>query len=222
MLDFSDFFKKGSWPSVPLKGNGYFVSGARACGKTSFAFQVAVNCVLDGGIALVICTEASVHAKVPRPFVKLEDLPASALERIQFLYVDSWASAAHELMELSAADEIPSFIMIDDDGFADGADAAAPARAPPSLGSASLALCLSCLENVGDWLARNRRPLSYAVVSNTACADHMRRLPLPLGAFPLVHVWMGASGTVQVTPVAADDRVVEMCALRWRDGLCLA
>lgn len=226
MLDLSNFFKKGTWPSVPLKGNGFFLSGARGCGKTSFAFQVAINCVLDGGTALVICREASMQAKLPKPFVKLEEIPVNMLDRIQFIYVEDWSAAAQELMELSAKDEVPSVIVIDDDGFdAAAADASTATRttssSSSSLGSPSLSLCLSCLENVKDWFSRNHLPLSYVVVSNTAYADHMRRLPLPLGAFPVVHIWMGASGTVQVTPVAADTTAVDVFSLQWRDGLCL-
>lgn len=223
MLDFSEFFKKGTWPSVPLQGNGFFLSGARACGKTSFAFQVVINCVLEGGTALVICRETSMQAKLPKPFVKLEEIPVSALDRIQFLYVESWTDAAQEVMDFSATDEIPSIILIDDDGFDDSVEANTANRTASSAsgGSSALPLCLSCLDNMKDWFARSQLPLVYMVVSNTAYADHMRRLPLPLGAFPVVHIWMGASGTVQVTPVAADSSVIEVFSLQWKDGLCL-
>lgn len=260
-LDFSDFFPAGVRPPQPMLGHGYLIHGARSCGKTSLAFQAAVNCVLGGGRVLVICQESSVYAKVPRPFVPLSSLPEEALTRMEFVYADCWPAAFREVaVATRRRASLPDLVLIDDDGMAmedlgAPASAAAGTTAGPELrpgasrghragGINSIAQCFSLLENITEWLShRNGRQFTYIVTTNSSTVGgagagsdggfrgagssyHQRQgsaVGLPLAAFPVVRIFIGSSGTVQVTPVPADraDTVCKSFSLRWDDGLQL-
>lgn len=72
---------------------GVIVRGATAsaCGKSSFAFQAAMNISRSGGVAHVLCHEGSLVRKMPTPRSPLESASAEQLERIQFTYCSSLA-----------------------------------------------------------------------------------------------------------------------------------
>ncbi|EPY33537.1 hypothetical protein AGDE_04056 [Angomonas deanei] len=189
-MDFSVFFEKGTYSPAPLQGNGFFVSGARSCGKTSFTFQAVINTILDGGSVLVLCSESSIYSKVPQPFVPLASLPEEALQRIEFIYINRWSEAVEELAMFDKVDEVPSLIVVDDDEFADAAEEG-NTRSTANIGGVGVPLCLSYLENMKQWRQRNGKPFFYIAVSNTICVSEVHALPLPYAVFPLVRVWVG-------------------------------
>ncbi|KPA73939.1 putative mitochondrial hypothetical protein [Leptomonas pyrrhocoris] len=226
MLDAAVFFEEGRRPSQPLRGHGFLLHGARASGKTSLAFQAAINTVQregERGQVVVLCQESAFYAKVPVPFTPLGALSPSELGRIEFVYVESWSAALRELMELRTLHAVPPLLLIDDDGFEVETPSARLGRSGQHadvLTSTAAAACLSYLENIHDWITRNRRPFSYVLVTN-ALPESATRLALPYAAFPLVSVWVGASGVVQVTPVPCDPTVIAPAYLTWRNGLQL-
>lgn len=242
LLDASIFFAKGSRPAQPLQGQGFLVHGARAAGKTSLAFQAVVNTVHDtsgssrGGSGsndgaephvVVLCQESVFYAKVPVPFTPLSALPDSSLNHIEFVYVSSWQGTLRELMELRTTQSVPPLLLIDDDGFETAAAPLATGQlrrggqqADALASTTAAAACLSYLANLHDWMTRNEKPFSYVVVTNQL-PESATLLPLPFGAFPVVNVWVGASGVVQMTPVAFDRAVVAPAYVTWRNGLQL-
>lgn len=224
-LDAAVFFQQGSRPSQLLSGHGFLVHGARASGKTSLAFQAAINAVHSGDHVVVLCHESSFYAKVPAPFTPLNTLSEAALGRIEFVYVERWSGALRELMELRTTRAVPPLLLIDDDGF-ETAAAAASQRGGRSgqqadvQAAAAAAATLSYVENVYDWMLRNGRGFAYIVVTN-GLSESATQLALPYAAFPLVSVWVGASGVVQVTPLPADTTAVAPAYVTWRNGLQL-
>lgn len=216
MLDVNIFFPPGSRAPHTLEGHGFFLYGGRRCGKTSLVFQASVNCVLSGGRVVVLCHEAVLAAKLPKPFTRLTAVPEEALQRIEFIYVDSWTTVTRELMALSQLQEAPSLIIVDDDGFSE--DVVKRDRTP---GPKAVAQGLSFMDNYWDWMHRNGRDFTYVVVTNRL-ADSAGRLGLPYTAFPLVHLYVSSTGLVEVTPTAADRSPIEVVSLRWADGLELA
>ncbi|KPI90318.1 hypothetical protein ABL78_0545 [Leptomonas seymouri] len=226
IVDAAVFFEEGRRPSQPLQGHGFLLHGARSSGKTSLAFQAAINAVQRAhgseGV-VVLCQESAFYAKVPVPFTPLNSLSESALGRIEFVYVESWHMALRELMELRVIRAVPPLLLIDDDGFEVEAASRRDGKSGQHadvLASTAAAACLSYLENVHDWMARNQRPFSYILVTNRL-PESATRLPLPYAAFPLVSVWVGASGVVQVTPMPCDATVVAPAYVTWRNGLQL-
>lgn len=222
-LDAAIFFQRGSRPSQPLRGHGFLLHGARAAGKTSLAFQAAINTVLDGGHVVVLCHESAFYAKVPVPFTPLHTLTEAALGCIEFVYVESWTGVLKELMELRHCSTVPPLLLVDDDGF----EAEAPSQHGGRSGqhadvvtATAAAACLSYLENIHDWMARNAKSFAYVVVTNQL-TESATQLALPYAAFPLVNVWVGASGVVQMTPVPSDAAVVAPAYVTWRNGLQL-
>lgn len=226
-LDAAVFFPAGRRPSQPLQGHGALVHGARAVGKTSLAFEAAVNTVLSGGSVVVLCKEAALYAKLPQPFTPLRSLSAAALGRLDFIYVDGWTAALREMMTFRTTRAVPTMALIDEDGF-DVAPAPADRREgragqrPELLQATAAAACLSYLSNLHDWMTRQSRPFFYVVATNEL-PESASQLSLPYTAFPLVDVWVGASGVVEITPVAAERAVVVVAPayIAWRDGLCL-
>lgn len=225
-LDAAVFFEEGSRPSQPLMGHGFIVHGARASGKTSLAFQAAISTAqrgCDDQYVMVLCNESAFYAKVPAPFTPLSSLTDSALSRIVFVYVESWKAVLRELMELRSTQDVPSLLMIDDDGLEVEAPSRQNGRAGQHAGvfaSTAAASCLSFLENVHAWMSRHRKPFSYLLVTNQL-PESATQLALPYAAFPLVNVWVGASGVVEITPTPSDDVVVPPAYITWLNGLRL-
>lgn len=224
-LDAAALFREGSRPSQPLHGHGFLVHGARASGKTSLAFQAVVNTVQrnDTGHVVVLCQESAFYAKVPVPFTPLNSLPESALGRIEFVYVESWSGVLRELLELRTTQSVPPLLLIDDDGFVLEAPTQRGGRSGQHsdvLTSTAAAACLSYLENMHDWMTRNARCFSYVLVTNQL-PESATQLALPYAAFPVVNVWVGASGVVQITPMPSDGAVVAPAYIAWRSGLQL-
>ncbi|KAG5471925.1 hypothetical protein CUR178_02590 [Leishmania enriettii] len=223
------FFPEGSRPPQSLRGHGFLLHGARAVGKTSLAFQAAINTVqCAGGSVVVLCQESSLYAKVPQPFTPLSSLSESALGRIEFIYVESWTAALREMMGFRTTKAVPTLVLVDDDGFD---VTAATDRCGKRAGqhrdvlfTSAIASCLSYLEGLHDWMTGHGRAFFYVVVTNRLpqCATP---LPLPYAAFPLVSVWIGASGTVQITPTVADRAAAAVAPplayLTWQNGLCM-
>ncbi|KAG5497521.1 hypothetical protein JKF63_03785 [Porcisia hertigi] len=225
-LDAGIFFPKGSRPSQALRGHGFLLHGARAVGKTSLAFQAVINTVqCAGGSAVVLCQESTLYAKVPQPFTPLSSLSESDLGRIEFIYVEGWTAALREMMGFRTTRMVPTLVLIDDDGF----EVTAPADRfgkrvgphPDVLVATAVASCLSYLENIQDWMSRNGRSFFYVVVTNQI-PDSCTELALPYAAFPLVNMWIGASGTLQITPIPGDDAAAlapPPVYLTWKNGL---
>lgn len=231
MVDFNVFFPEGARLPQPLQGHGFLIHGARASGKTSLAYEAAIQTVRAGGQVVVLCVESALYAKVPQPFTPLKSLPQSVLSRIEFIYVDGWSTALRELMAFRLVREVPELLLIDDDGFTEANVARLAERPPSGFGfkdhsmlhrglPASMAACLSFLENMYSWVTRNGRSVFYTVVTNDV-PDGSTQLPLPFTAFPLVNVWFGASGLVQVTPSVGDPAVVKPVQLCWDRGLSI-
>lgn len=227
-LDAAAFFQEGSRPSQPLQGHGCLVHGARASGKTSLAFQAAINAIRRSGddapvVVVVFCQEAAFYAKVPVPFTPLSTLTESALGQIEFVYVESWSGVLRELMELRTTRAVPPLLLIDDDGFELDTAARRGGRNGQHadvLTSTAAAACLSYLENIQNWMSRSAQTFSYIVVTNEL-PESATQLPLPYAAFPLVNVWVGASGVVRITPIPTDTTVVAPAYVTWRNGLQL-
>ncbi|CAJ1032703.1 hypothetical protein Q4I30_006214 [Leishmania utingensis] len=225
-LDASIFFPEGSRPPQPLHGHGFLLHGARAVGKTSLAFQAAINTVQrSDGSVVVLCQESTLYSKVPQPFTPLRSLPESTLGRIEFIYVEGWTAALREMMGFRTTRAVPTLVLVDDDGF----EVTAPAdcrgkrigRHSDVLVATAAASCLSYLENLHDWMTRHGHPFFYVLVTNRL-PESATQLSLPYAAFPLVNVWVGASGTVQITPTSADSTaavVAPAVCLTWQNGL---
>lgn len=211
-MDWSLFFEQGRVAPQPLHGHGVLIHGARQSGKTSFAFQAAVNTVLAGGRATILCEESALNAKLPQPFVSLSALPEAALQRMEFVYVNGWGSALMELMGWTSTRDVPSLLLIDDDGFTE--ETAGRANHTTH----AMALCLSFVENLWDWVSRRGGRLMYAVVTN-AFPDYSGRLPLPFTAFPVVSVqFEGMSGVIRVTPMPEDTADPPLTKVTWANN----
>ncbi|KAK7195145.1 hypothetical protein NESM_000438700 [Novymonas esmeraldas] len=230
-LDAGVFFPVGSRPPQPLRGHGFLVHGARAAGKTSLAFQAAINTVLYGGgdsessSVVVLCQESAFYTKVPQPFTPLGSLAESALNRIEFIYVESWTAALREMMGFRTTRAVPTLVLVDDDGF----EVAAPAERgggrggqhPEVVAAAAAASCLSYLESLHQWVSRHGRAFFYVLVTNQL-PESATQLSLPYAAFPVVNVWVGASGAVHITPTPADTAAATAPThITWMNGLHL-
>ncbi|GET91038.1 hypothetical protein, conserved [Leishmania tarentolae] len=225
-LDASIFFPEGCRSPQRLYGHGFLLHGARAVGKTSLAFQAAINTVQGvGGSVVVLCQESTLYAKVPQPFTPLGSLSESALGHIEFIYVAGWTAALREMMGFCTTRAVPTLLLVDDDGF----EVTAPTdrrgkrsgQHPDVLVATTIASCLSYLENIHDWMTRHDHPFFYIVVTNHL-PESATQLSLPFAAFPLVNVWIGASGVVQITANAADgaaEVVIPPAYLTWQNGL---
>ncbi|CBZ36450.1 hypothetical protein, conserved [Leishmania donovani] len=225
-LDAGIFFPEGSRPPQPLHGHGFLLHGARAVGKTSLAFQAAINTVQRaGGSVVVLCQESTLYAKVPQPFTPLSSLSESALGHIEFIYVEGWTAALREMMGFRTTRAVPALLIVDDDGFevtvpADGRGKRS-GQYLDFLVDTAAASCLSYLENLHDWMTRHDRPFFYILVTNHL-PESATQLSLPYAAFPLVNVWVGASGTVQITTTQAGgtaEVVSPPAYLTWQNGL---
>lgn len=244
MVDFSVFFPSGTRRSEPLKGGGFLLHGPRSSGKTSFAFQAAVNTVLAGGSVVALCHEHGVYRKVPEPFTPLTSLDHEALHRLEFAYVTDWKGALRELMAMDdevvaneawrrrrgpadaegATDEgarssAPQLVLVDDDGF--------------TMDEMWAAQCFSYLDSMYQRSLRCGRdsrlegnqlpPFMYIVVCNAAelTGSELDGVPsLPISAFPCVHVRFSRSGMVSVTPLVEDTEAdVGPLLLGWQGGL---
>lgn len=227
MLDLANLLvKTPDSPSCPLLGNGFCVYGSRQCGKTSFGFQAAVNTVLEGGNVVVICSENQIFNKQPCPFTPLSSLSEQVLNNIEFIYADDWEKALRELLLMKSMADVPSLILIDDGGWT--------AVREKKTVQDRVALALSVLHNISDWMTRNGRPFYYVVVTNAVAADDtsargstmssreanaaIERPALPLGAFPTVFLHMDACGTVCVFPVPTDTVRVDPIRTTWGEG----
>eukprot|EP00796_Vickermania_ingenoplastis_P009460 gene9460-6642_t len=197
MVDFSDFFPAGTRESEPLLGSGFILFGPRSTGKSSFAFQAAVNVVLRGGSVIVLCHETCIYRKVPRPFTPLSSLSAEELQRLEFAYVSDWTAALEHLMEMDAQAEscgLPDLVLLEDDSFP--SDPRSPLLA---------AHCASYAEGVAARLSGGgAQRFYYILVLNAAEPGPAGRLELPLSALPAVQVRFTLSGVVHVAPVAGD------------------
>ncbi|KAG5471275.1 hypothetical protein LSCM1_01348 [Leishmania martiniquensis] len=225
------FFPEGSRPAQPLHGHGFLLHGARAVGKTSLAFQAAINTVqCAGGSVVVLCQESALYAKVPQPFTPLSTLSEAALGRIEFIYVESWTAALREMMGFRTTRAVPTLVLVDDDGFEVTATADRRSKRAGQnsevLFTSAIASCLSYLENVHEWMNAHSRVFFYVLVTNHL-PESATQLSLPYSAFPLVSVWIGASGTVHITPTTADRAAAGAAPspppayLTWRNRLCM-
>lgn len=235
MLNFATFFPHGCREDQFLQGSGYYFYGVRRGGKSSFAFQAAINTVLDGGTVLALCHEQCVSRKVPQPFTSLAALSMEELNRLEFAYVSDWESAIKELLDIDESgseDEnyIPDLIILEDDGwnsvpiftgYGEGD------RRSRGLLDGLRATCLSILVNLRNRMLRSRRNFTFIVVSNHEPGIDYgggldRRLELPLSNFPLVHVQFSGTGVVHVIPLACDTKAtINSFSLEWNDGLQL-
>ncbi|CBZ29103.1 conserved hypothetical protein [Leishmania mexicana MHOM/GT/2001/U1103] len=225
-LDPGIFFPEGSRPPQPLYGHGFLLHGARAVGKTSLAFQAAINTVQrTSGSVVVLCQESTLYAKAPQPFTPLSSLSESALGRIEFIYVEGWTAVLREMMGFHTTRAVPTLLLVDDDGFE--VTVAADRRGkrsgqhPDVLVDTAAASCLSYLENLHDWMTRHDRPFFCVLVTNHL-PEPATQLPLPYATFPLVNVWVGASATVQITTTqacGAAEVVSPPAYLTWQNGL---
>ncbi|RNF26395.1 uncharacterized protein Tco025E_01256 [Trypanosoma conorhini] len=208
-MDAALFFPRDAAPPWRhLCGHGCFIRGARRSGKTSFAFQAAVNTVRGGGRAVVLCQEHVLYSKMPRPFTPLGDLDEAALLRMEFLYVESLADAFREVAAWSTPEDAPALVILDDDSFADAGDARRTAQ------------MLSALENVHAWLTRCGRCFHYVLVSNSF-PERGQGVELPFAAFPLLCLLFGSAGSVSVQTLEDDTAEAKPLRLAWHDGLLL-
>ncbi len=102
---------------------GVIVTGSHpGCGKSSVAFQAAMTATARGGVALVLCSEAALLRKLPRPRSSLEAAAADQLQRIHFAYATSLSQVRRLL---ATVDCRPSVVLVEDDGLDDAGDALA-------------------------------------------------------------------------------------------------
>lgn len=223
-LDFSLFFPPGVRASEPLCGSGFFLYGPRGVGKSSFAYQAAVNTVLAGGTVVVMCHEHNVSRRVPMPFTPISSLSRDELRRLEFMYVNDWAAALTELWNMESSRSVPDVILIDDEGFGLVVDGA---RNPMMAAANCLSYCLNMRERLGgssspgDLGSNGKKALTFIVISNAIGGDG---LELPLTALPMVQVRFTVSGFVHVLPLPCDmEATVEPFSLGWNElsGLCL-
>ncbi|KEG09389.1 hypothetical protein DQ04_05301030 [Trypanosoma grayi] len=208
-VDVSMFLERNaSAPTPRLPGHGCFIRGARRRGKTSFAFQAAVNTVQDGARAVVLCQEHVLYSKMPQPFTPLTMLDEAALRRIEFVYVESLADVVREVGGWSTPHEAPALVLVDDDSLTDAGDVRRTAQV------------LSALENVHEWLTRIGQVFHYVLVSNSF-AERQQSVELPFAAFPLVNALFGSAGTVSLQPTQSEMTQMKPLRLEWRDGLVL-
>ncbi|EKG05928.1 hypothetical protein TCSYLVIO_002989 [Trypanosoma cruzi] len=209
LIDASLFFSReepAPWPQ--LSGHGCFIRGARHSGKTSFAFQAAVNTAQNGGRVVVLCREHVLYMKMPQPFTPLGSLDEDALLRIEFMYVDSFPDAFRELGAWSTPDDVPALLLLDDDSFTDAGDTRRTAQV------------LSALENVHAWITRCGRCFHYVFVSNSF-PEIWQGAELPFAAFPLVCFLFGSTGSVSVQTTVGDMSEPKPLRLSWHNGLCM-
>lgn len=122
MIRVADFLDRPHAATVP-GCTGVIVTGTHpGCGKSSVAFQAAMTATAAGGVALVLCSEAALLRKLPRPRSALEAAGPAQLQRIHFAYASSLAQVRRLV---AAVDCSPSVVLVEDDGLDDAADALA-------------------------------------------------------------------------------------------------
>ncbi|ORC84772.1 uncharacterized protein TM35_000411420, partial [Trypanosoma theileri] len=198
--------------------------GARHSGKTSFAFQSAVNSALEGRRVIVMCCEHVLCSKLPQPLTPLCNLDKTALGRIEFVYVESIAEVVRELSTWMTPQDVPALVIVDDDSFTDAGDARRTAQ------------LLAALENVYEWMTRHANThtngtsavgssavgvrFHYVLVSNNF-PERSQGAELPFSAFPLVCIYVGSTGSVVVHTMETDRTEVRPLQLEWDNGLIL-
>lgn len=250
MLNIGTFFPLGWREDQFLLGCGYFLYGARSSGKSSLAFQAAVNTVQRGGTVLVLCHEQCLSHKVPQPFTSLATLSEEELNRLEFGYVNDWESAIKELLDMDdgASEDgscIADMIILEDEGWNSFPSAGSPrggrsSGRPHSRGvlnsdsgryfrgvlDSQRATCLSILVLLRNRMMQSGRNLTFIVVSNNYSAIEYsgleNTLDLPLSNFPLVQLQFSPSGMVNVIPLPSDGKAfLSSFSLQWKDGLQL-
>lgn len=210
MIDVNVFLNAANHNCCHLRGSGVVIRGAPHSGKSSLAFQAAINVAQRGERVLVICHEQILYTKVPRPFTPLDSVDSQSLALIEFVYVTSFGTALAQLAKLPVVD-FPSLIVVDNDGI-DGFSPASQATATSVL--------LSALMNVSDWRRRCMPAGSFFFVyadhhHHPACVDNAISDASPAGAFPIVTIDVSANGVVSVRPIPGDHVVVNRILVSW-------
>ncbi|KAG8339283.1 hypothetical protein ERJ75_000360300 [Trypanosoma vivax] len=205
-VDMSLFLPVGTAPQ--LNGNGCIVHGARQSGKTSFAFQAVMTTVRNGGRVVVFCREQALYAKMPQPFTSWQELSDLALSRIEFAYVSSIAGVVQEVGSWLSANSVPTLLLVDDDGFADAGDVR------------RVALLLSMMENIVEWLGCFGQTFHYVLVTNSLPEWNLPE-ELPLAPFPLVWFLFTSSGSIHVRTKGVTENQFGPLLVSWDGRLIL-
>lgn len=105
---------------------GVVVAGPARSGKSSVAFQSAINAVLRGHHALILAHPATAQARRPmRPVTAVDTLPTDALERLDFAYTATAKACCQALASIGTSLDggaVPHTIVVDYDTMEDRED----------------------------------------------------------------------------------------------------
>lgn len=178
-----------------VQGEGLVIAGMPRTGKSSLAFQCALEHAFLGKRVMIFCCRSVAYAKLPQPQCDISTVDEGVLGRIEFTYVSSLKDvrrACAESLGLTSGERTavgkdsnnssdPSVIVVEDDGLEDSHD------------KASAMKTLAVLSNTVQWIRTERMSSCfYVFVTNCvssafapekephAPADDTKIVPLPL------------------------------------------
>jgi hypothetical protein len=164
---------------------GLVITGVPRAGKSSLAFQAAVDHARRGRRVVVLCQQAAMYAKMPRPQRDVDELGEATLVLIEFVYVAGLTDvrrhcAANFDHDPTAADggvPFPSLVVVEDDGLDDAADRLEATKTIACV-DAAVAWARDTLPAAAGAAAGAAAASSFVYVSNAPFAAPPATLPL--------------------------------------------